>query len=188
MSDLQPLEIHFHLVNGETSRFAVDDPAVAGALLADIHPHRVFTPAEIVIGGGYSMTVIRTAAISRIDLIVEAYPKWPFPNNIRDISQITHAMFEQRRSEIVADTPRAERIVPSGTPAVGCLELDLLGADKVYAEVHLISAPQTPVERGLAIHQMLQNTHVVAMRRHGGGAVLVNPANLARRTPGAHAA
>jgi len=172
------LEIHFHLTDGTVTRFVHDDAATAQQLLDSIHPDRVFSPHEILIAGKYSMTAVPTARIARIDLVTDRYPGWPFPNHVQDVVQIPHEQFQEREVGKPGAMLRADRLLPTGAPVVTYVEIVLLNAEKLYLEFHLLAQAQTPVERGLSIHQFLSNMQTLTVRRHNGGAILVNPVNI----------
>jgi len=172
------LEIHIHLMDGTVSRFVHNDATTAQRFLNSIQPHQVFSPHELIIADTYSMTVIPTASIDRIDFVMDRYPGWPFSHDIQDVIEISREEFQEREAGKPGDTPRSEHVAPGGVPVVGYAQLRLRNSEKLYIEVHLLAHHQTAIERGLSIHQWFRNAHVMVLRRRNGGAILLNPASI----------
>jgi hypothetical protein len=172
------LEIHVHSTDGHVSRFGQIDPEQVRALLDQIQPGRIFGQRHLLIAGGASMSIFPTGAVARIDLVMDGFPDWPFHHGVSDVREIPAEEFRQRyrSAEYTGALP--------GTPGATVLvfgEIELANGERLFLEVQTQVEPRLPVEQGLYFQQILA-AHSLHARRHGGGAVLLNPAAVVRLT------
>lgn len=178
------LEIHIYLCDGTISRFVQEDAEVARQLLDTVQPAQVFKRPEILIGGSYSMTIIPTDTLARVDFVTDRCPALPFPARIRDVLEITPEEFARRLVVTPGVPQREEQIVAAGQPFVGSVEVLIRGAGRLHLQGEAVGEPTTPVERGLQLHRILGDGHtpVLAARRNGGGAIFINPEHVLQMT------
>jgi hypothetical protein len=169
------LEIHVHTVDGHVAAFVQEDPERCRLLLEQMQPNRVFAQHHLTIASEHSLTVFPSASIVRIDLVTDDYPGWPFHFGIREVLEITE---EEFRVRFDPEAPQEER---PGAPVVRYGEIELKNAERVFYEVHTLVEPRTPVELGMFFQQILSAPSLHALRL-GGGAVLLNPAQIVRMT------
>lgn len=177
------LEFHIYATDGEVTRFVQDDAAEAQKILSQIQPNRLFAQKQIIIAGLRSLNAFQTSAVGRIDLIMEGHPGWPFHHGISDAVQITEAEFRERyRPEETGTTRTGQEITP-GQSVTLFAAVDLLDCEGVYLEVSTKAQSETltPIDTGLLIQQFFAQP-VLHARRQGGGAILINPANVVRLT------
>src|SRR5258706_6695311 len=179
MPELTSVEIQIPMIDGSISRFIVDKPGAAPDLIASIHPNKIFTQRNIVIAGSRSMTAYPTAAVARVDFVMDGFPGWAFYHNLEDVMQITHEEFKQRYNPESADVDRVARVVVPGDTIVAWGEIELNNADRVYTEARFVAQAATPIDRSMLFEQLFES-HYLYSRRRGGGAILINPANIVR--------
>ncbi len=178
MSAHPELVIHVHGIDGHVSRFVQSDAAAARTILDQVHPARLFTQPSLIIKGDTATTAFPCSAIARIDLLTEAYPGWPFPRNLEDVIELSEAELAQHLRPEILRNWHPDHAVP-GDPLLAFLDITLLNAAKVCAELVVCVPDATSIDRSILLHQILQ-APVHYMRRRQGGAVLINPANIAR--------
>lgn len=177
------LEIHVYLADGTMSRFVQEDAALAQQLLDALQPAQIFKRPEILIGGSYSMTIIPTDTLARVDFVTDRCPDLPFPARIKDVVEITPDEFSQRLVVTPAVPQREERTIQAEEPFVSSVELLLRGSGRLYLQLEAVVEPATPVDRALQLHRILEgNATVLAARRRGGGAILINPEHVLQMT------
>jgi hypothetical protein len=177
----KPLEICLYLKNGSESRFAMDDAAAATELLATIQPGHLFSRPELIIGGSYSLTMIRTDSVDCIEFVTAGYPGWPFAPKVKDALQITPAEFQSMISGGPAERLRTADASAEGVQFDACAELVLGSGKRLYHALNMIGDPQTPVDRGLSLSHIF-NRGVFVARLPGGGAAIINPAHVIQVT------
>jgi hypothetical protein len=140
----KPLGICLYLKNGSESRFAMDDAAAATELLATIQPGHLFSRPELIIGGSYSLTMIRTDSVDCIEFVTAGYPGWPFAPKVKDALQITPAEFQSMISGGPAERLRTADASAEGVQFDACAELVLGSGKRLYHALNMIGDPQTP--------------------------------------------
>jgi hypothetical protein len=169
------LEIHVHGVDGQVAAFVQSDPKTAATLLAHVQPGRVFTQSHLTIASEHSITFFPCAAVARIDLVMDAFPDWPFYHGVSNILEITEEEFRERYR------PEEREAEPPGTLVARFAELELTNGERLFVEVHAREIPRTPVDQAMFVQQILSAPSLYT-RRLGGGAVLLNPAHILRMT------
>jgi hypothetical protein len=169
------LEIHVHGIDGQVAAFVQSDPAAAAALLAHIQPGRVFTQSHLTIASEHSVTFFPCAAVARIDLVMDTFPDWPFYHGVSNILEITEEEFQERYR------PEEREAEPPGALVVRFTELELTSGERLVVEVHSREIPRTAVDQAMFVQQILSAPSLYA-RRLGGGAILLNPAQILRMT------
>jgi len=175
------LEIHLHLTNGHVVKFGAHNAEEAESILNHVQPAKVFAQRHLIIAGSYTMTAFPTEMIGRIDLVMEGYPGWPFQFTATDLAEITEEEFHQRYRPDEYGPSRTEQEVAPGQPIVTFGAAELTNGECIYSEVHMSALQRTGLDVGLFIQQLLSAPYLL-LRRRGGGAVLVNPRNIARVT------
>jgi hypothetical protein len=181
MPALASVEIQIHLIDGSVSRFVVDKPGAAPDLIASIQPNKLFTQRNILIAGSRSMTAYPTAAVARVDFVMDGFPGWQFYHNLQDVMQITHEEFLARFNPENVDVDRTDRVVVPGDTSVAWGDIELNNAERLYTEARFVAQPAMPIDRSMLFEQLFES-HYLYSRRRGGGAILINPANIVRLT------
>src|SRR4051812_19500602 len=171
------VEIHVHGVDGQVSRFVQAEAEAAQNLIEHIHPSKVFEQRHLMIASSHSFAMIACQAITRIDLVMDRAPEWPFHHGITNSHEITAEEFRQRYRPENYDA----RLLPAGAPVVVYGELELTSGAHVFVEVHTHAEPRLPVEQAMFLQQLLSAPSLYT-RRQGGGAVLLNPHHVVRVT------
>jgi hypothetical protein len=169
------LELHVHSVDGHVARFRQNDAAAVLTLLDHIQPGRIFSQRHLMIVGGGSLNVFPSAAVARVDLVMNGFPDWQFHWGITDVLEITEAEFQQRYHP----EDEGQGQPPPGAPVVAYGEMELVNGARIFAEVHTHVEVRLPVEQGLFVQQILTAPSLYG-RRRGGGAFLINPAHIVR--------
>jgi hypothetical protein len=167
------LEVHVHGVDGHVSRFARSNPESVERLLREFQPKGIFAPRRLFLSDG-SRRVFACAAVVRVDLVMDGFPEWPFHPGISDVLEITEEEFQQRchSGEVAAERPGV-RVVAFG-------KIELANGQRLYLELRAPAACVRMDQRSIA-HAALSAPSLF-FRRRGGGAILVNTANIVRLT------
>jgi hypothetical protein len=185
-TDLICREILVYGIDSHVSRFAVSDPQASRHLLERVHPARVFAQRNLVLTGDTSTTIFPCAAVVRVDLIMDGYPDWSFHHHVSDMVEITEAEWQEQfhpegMTRLRANPPKV------GDPFTLLTDITLANAERIFVqcELHvpeLIEAPiwtMTPLDHSLMAQHLLTEPSVY-IRRRGGGAILLNSANVVR--------
>lgn len=165
-------EIYVHLTSGQSTHF-LQDTDTARQLLDRLRPDRLFAERLLIIADDDALTVYPSDGIERVDLIMDGLPDWPFRHNFVGIQELLEDDF-RRRSHARSGTP------PDADNASIFLEIEMVSGRKARLEILLDAPVRTPpsaLDLGLLIQQFFAG-HGLYARRDGGGAVLLNPANI----------
>jgi hypothetical protein len=171
-------ELHVHSVDGHVSRFNVEGAAAVQELLERVQPGRVFSLPHLVVGGAHSLSIFPSASVVRVDLVMHQFPEWAFPYGASDILELSAEEFEERYEPAM---DAALKATADGLPIVIYAEFELASGQRVFMEVHTRAETRLPVELGMFFQQILTAPSLFG-RRRGGGAVMLNPANIVRLT------
>ena len=174
------LEIRVHLINGDVSRFVQDDPEAAAALLSGIDPTRLFEQRELIIQDHGATTVFPWSAVVRVDLVMNDYPKWPFPHGVDRVVEITAEEFQEKYTHHTTHSLPDERPL-AGTPLTTYVEAELINREKLYLAVHgrVELEGLIPVDQSLRLHRFLHGPALYCQRK-GSGAILINAESIVR--------
>ena len=176
---MTPLEIILHLNDGSVLKYVQDQADIIHATLKKFEPHKVFADPQIIIAGRYTITGYRSSAVARIDLVMEGLPPWPFGHDITHMAEIGEDDFK-REIESGEDGSRTrERKWRAGDSYHEFAEVELANGTSVYLEIRATYGPT--FEQRSVIHKFIAGSGVYCLR-HGGGAVFLNPVNIARWT------
>jgi hypothetical protein len=171
-------ELHVTSIDGRVSRFHVEGAAAVKELLERVQPNRVFTQPHLIVSDRCSLSIFPSAGVVRVDLVAERFPDWPFFHGATDIQELSLEEFEQRYQPEAYEQASGPA---EGAPIVVFAEVELASGQRVFLEAHARAEIRLPVEQGLFLQQLL-SAHSLFARRRGGGAVLLNPANVVRLT------
>jgi hypothetical protein len=176
MSNL--LEIQVSLSNGKVYHFVQNDPTIVQKTLDHIQPNKLFSPANLSIGGDHSLSTVLSSAVVRIDLIGNNLPEWPFYHGTANIEQITPQQFQERyRPEDF--TPARVETAQINQDLISVFgEIELLNGDHLLLQVHTHLQMRLPLEQGIFIQQLFTASGLHA-RRQDGGYIFLNPHNIA---------
>lgn len=171
-----PLEIHIHLSDGQTVRFAVDEPGQAQFVIDQIQPERLFQQPEIQICREHAMSIYPTAHVARVDFLMSEHPDWTFARPLVDCVEVTgNEVIERFRPEsympLVRDGVEAEVEIETFA------EIRVAHNKGIYVMNHVLVSPAIPIDRTLLVHQV-QGSSVIHVRRRSGGAILFNPSHV----------
>ena len=165
----QPLlEIHLHLVNGETHRFLQNDPELAHKVVEQVNL-KVFTQPSLVIAGQDRVWAYPGAALAGISLITESGQQEllrlsPFPIVPREIAE----------SDYQAGQPDAHS---AEGPSLGVLaEIEFTSGQRVRLEIQAPQAVSGMQERHI-LHTLFTGPGLLC-RRLGGGISIWNRAQM----------
>jgi hypothetical protein len=173
------LEIHIHHTSGKITRLEQKDSSRARQLLKQVSPAKVFAEAQLVLAGGGLITVVATAHITRLDFITNEPLDWSLPANAT--AMLVLPDFSSLRARAAAHPVAG---VP-GEPLVAHLAYDLAGGERLYTEVRAKAGH--PFEARSKINRLLANPPL-QFSLAGGGATILNPANVIRVVVSANSA
>ena len=165
------IELRFHHTSGRVYRYAQTEDAAMRQLIRLVAPPRVFADPEIVLCGGGIVTLLPTAHITRLDVVTSLPLGWPKPPNVTAMFVLPDEAALRARA-IRADGPK-----DPGEALVVHLAYDLVGGDRVYAE--LAAKAGHPLETRSRLSRLLRNPPVY-FSLSGGGVTLLNPTNIIR--------
>ena len=170
MGNDQPvLEIHVYLTSGQSGLFAQSDPEVVQAMMENmLAPQRFFAQPQLMIGDKGSLAVFRTAEITRIDLISDLVPKWPFQFGAVSVREVTELEFTTALS-------KQHKLADE----VGYISLLLTDGQEIHWEVWHPQGMTFGSELPAYIQPAFNTTGLHA-RRSGLGVMVINPAQIAR--------
>jgi len=165
------IELRFHHSSGKVYRYEQTAHAAVRQLLRLVSPAKAFAEPEIVLSGGGIVTVLSTAHITRLDVVTSVALGWPKPPGIT-------AMFVlPDEAALRARAIRADGQKLPGDPLVVHLAYDLVGGDRLYAEI--AGKAGHPLETRTRLNRLLR-TPPLYFNLSGGGATILNPANIVR--------
>jgi hypothetical protein len=177
------IELRFHHTGGRVYRYEQTKDALVRQLLRLVAPAQVFNAPEIVLSGGGIVTLVSTAHITRLDVVTSLPLGWSkLPN-------VTAMFVLPDEGALRARAIRADSAKQSNEALVVHLAYDLVGGDRLYAEV--AAKAGHPLETRSRLNRLLRKPPVY-FNLPGGGATILNPANIMRimvtanidRTPG----
>ncbi len=175
--EVASLEIRVHLCDATVETYLVEDRQEALRIIEHINPGKVFEPHLVVIGSKHSLTALQTDHITRMELITDIVPSWPFHHNVRAIREVSHGIFTACLEEHIKFP------VPLGGVYQGFSEIHLTSGETLYMLLDVNAdpaiAPLTSLDQHVFLQQMF-NSYGMHARRHDKGVVLINPAHIAR--------
>ncbi len=90
------MEIHVYLQDGHVTKFAQNDPVIAREILEAVHPTRLLSAPQFLIGSDHVLTAFQPHLIVRVDLITDLDPNWPLSSGALNSVEITQDEFETR--------------------------------------------------------------------------------------------
>lgn len=172
------LEIRIYLENGHIMKYVQSDPAVALKIMEAIHPNRLFTLSQLLIGSDHALTAFQPHRIVRVDLITDLDPtNWPLSSGTLNTREISQPEFETRchPNRDVQRLP-SEEIVVFGV-------WEMVNGERIFLQTHMtgLEKKKLPMDAGIFIQQLMTSDGLLARGREAGYIVL-NPASLVRFT------
>ena len=172
------VEIHIHSIDGHVSAFLQNDPEAVRRLFDHVQPNKIFEQRQLVVASAHSLTVFPCASIARVDLVMDGYPDWEFHYGVSSVQEITEEEFRQRYQPSRDPDPR---LLPAGAPVIAFGEIELANGERLFTEIHTHIEARLPLEESIFLQQLLSAPSLYS-RKLGGGAILLNPANIVRLT------
>jgi hypothetical protein len=188
MNTMSPeLDILVHLTGSDIIMFKVKDDYEAGHILKSIVPGKFFEPKQLIIGCKNSLTAFQTDHVTQVEFISDYVPDWAFHHNVRMIREVSPQVFREKYANI----KQVDRTLPDVVHVSS--EIELSNGEKIYLTLDVNSdpaiSPLTPLDQHVFIQQLF-SSHGMFAHHRDRGAVLINPAHIARLTmhPGPQAA
>jgi hypothetical protein len=172
------VEIHIHSNDGFVSAFLQNDPEAVRRLFDHVQPNKIFEQRQLVVASAHSMTVFPSASIARVDLVMDGYPDWEFHFGVSSVQEITEEEFQQRYRP---NRDPDQRLLPEGAAVTAFAEIELANGERLFTEIHTHVESRLPIEQSMFVQQILSAPSLYS-RKLGGGAILLNPANIVRMT------
>jgi len=171
------LEIHVYLENGNVIKFVQNDPVIALKILEAIHPNRLFSAPQLLIGSDHALTAFQPRLVVRVDLITDLNPNWPLSAGALNTREIAQEEFETRchPNRDVQRLPSREIVVFG--------EWEMVNGERIFLQTHItgLEKKKLPMDVGIFIQQMMTSGGLLARGREAGYIVL-NPACMLRFT------
>lgn len=167
------LELHLHLVNGNTRKFAQNDPEAVEQILGQMN-QTIFSQPTLVVHGHHVATTYRTSALIGISLLMDPLPEsllrltHKLRHGVGEIQEISEAQYNARLHEMKSTV--------AGQPAVRLNEIEFVSGHRIWLEVSIESAVNDMQERQLVKHAFEGPTLV--SRRIDSGVSIWNRAQM----------
>lgn len=171
------LEIRIYLEDGHVTKFVQNDPVVARKILETIHPNRLFSASQLLIGSDHALTAFQPGLVVRVDLITDLDPNWPLPSGALDTREITEGEFETR----CHPDRDIQRLTSQEIVVFGVWEM--VNGGRIFLQTHMtgLEKKKLPMDAGIFIQQVMTSGGLLARGREAGYIVL-NPARMLRFT------
>ena len=150
---------------------------IARQILEAIHPNRLFSAPQFLIGSDHALTAFQPRLIVRVDLITDLDPDWPLSSGALNTQEITQEEFETRchPDRDVLRLPSQEIVV------FGVWEM--VNGERVFLQTHMtgLEKKKLPMDVGMFIQQAMTSGGLLARGREAGY-IILNPASLVRFT------
>jgi len=174
------MEIRIHTQSGLVETFFQDNPALVASILKGIRSTKVFASDIITIAGEFSLTSFAASRVNRVDLVVEDFAAWKYPDDILDVVELSEDEFRDRSH--LNDPARLERRrspKQTGEFAVVFAEVDMMGGTRIFlAAIIKVGLPAERLQR----LRSLFSAAAVHFRMRQGGTAILNLKNLVRFT------
>ena len=176
------LQIHIQGIDGASSIFTQDDPALSEGIINESQRPDFFAQERIIIAGRSSLTTFAPSKIARIDLTGEGISLWKpkVPFKAPDLIEISESDFLLGLEE--RDLKRVERKKQQRAPGqrfVGFLDIQMVGGRHMY--LRIIGEELLPADRMQRIKFYL-TARSLSFRLPGGGIGVANLANAVKLT------
>lgn len=172
-------EIHCYFVDGSVVKFGQTDREALDHLLRAIpHPSKVFSERNLLIRAVDCVSAIHPSFVTRLDIIADELPHWPYLNNATEVRQIWRGDIEAR---FAPDRMRQEREAVAQTPGqtqVGFVSFHLADKQNIYWEVTMPSQALATSDIDPYLTSIVDAGGLHASRQ-GGGVMIINSANIA---------
>lgn len=173
-------EIHCYFTDGTVAKFGQTDPDSLAHLIETIpNPNRLFAGRHLLIRAEDSVVAVRPDFVTRLDIISDNLPQWPYLHNATDIRQIWRGDIEERFAPERARAEREAAASAPGQPHTGFVSFHLVDQQTIYWEVTMPSQAllTSDIDRYLASILEAAGLHA---RMEGQGVMIINPANIAQ--------
>jgi hypothetical protein len=166
------MEIIVYMANGQSHVFSQPDPGVARTVLADMQPGRLFGSSSIILGSGANCTFLKSAAVSRIDVMTDE--PVPIAPTIRDAARVLENEEEFALRAKAAVKALGDGVAP-GEAYQGYLRFELAGGHVLLIELERVLAQQ--VQFFTNLHRLFDGPAMMFPHPRGGG-IFLNVANI----------
>ena len=166
------MEIVVYMANGQSHVFSQPDQGVARAMLADMQPGRLFGSSSIILGSGPNCTFLKTASVSRIDVLTDE--PLPIASTIRDSARVLESNEEFSLREMAAIKALGDGVAP-GQAYQGYLRFELTGGHSLLVELERVLAQQAQFLTNL--HRLVEGPAIMFPHPRGG-AIFLNVTNI----------
>lgn len=174
-----PLSLDIYTVNGETIRFAQDNPVYARAILDDVQKQRLFTQRSIMIASVASVSNFSTTDVEMIKFRFPGPDDFPPILGIKDIREVSREDFEQRYLSLHVSDRIKMREIAEGEIIQTFNEIHLKSGNLLFLEFQIRkrSARDHIIGFRDAFHLPMLPFHI-----EGGGYGILNTDNITRLT------
>jgi len=171
------LEIRIHLEDGHITKYVQHDPEIAHEILEAIHPNRLFTSPQLLIGSDHALTAFQPRLVIRVDLLTDLEISWSSSSIAQQTQEISEDEFAMR-----CQPQRDVQRLPSQELVVfGVCEMT--NGERIILQTHMtgLEKKKLPLEVGLFIQQVMTSSGLLARGREMGY-IILNPARMLRFT------
>ncbi len=173
------MEIHIFSNDSHVSRFTQADIVTSDLIMDKVRPDRIFTPHNLIVRSGISLFVFPCQKISRVDFVLPLHPDWKFHHNIIQAIQISGEEFNEQFAKYSAVTTTVNGVSYGRETDDTFAEFTLCNAEKVYAKFITRGGEITAADSSISLQHMF-DAQSQYLERMGGGAILINTANIQR--------
>lgn len=161
MSEQPFLEVHLHLVNGNTHKFIQKDPVAADQILTQFNL-KVFSLPSLVIFGDKKVATYQGSALVGVSILMKHVPDELLQINRNPditIHEISQDIYHSRQKDLIPPV--------AGQPLVLLQEIEFITGLKIWIETHIPHAASGIQERHL-LHNWFQEKSLLCHRLGGG--------------------
>ena len=170
------MEIRVYLTTGKIARFGVSGEFGPQRTLGEIDPRNVFSKPLIEFSyGSGERRIFNPECVEVIALITELQPEWAPPPPIKSVEVISRDLYREITQINAVNEEAQSRMVP-GMAFGGLAKVTLKSGNQLFL-MHTIEKQAHYDQR--AREEKLFTSKALPIRREGGGAALLNTANVA---------
>ena len=171
------MEIRVYQEDGHVAKFIQNDPVIAARILEAIHPNRLFTTPQLLIGSDHVLTAFQSRLVVRVDVITDLEASWSSLAVALNTREITQDEFVTRcRPYRDVQSLPSDEIVVFGV-------WEMANRQRIFLQTHRtgLEKRKLPMDEGIFIQQIMTSSALLARGRETGYIVL-NPISLMRFT------
>ncbi len=172
------LQLTVQMVNGNREEFVQSDPEIAGTILGNVRPDRLFNTPHITLIDAGAVTIFPTDRIERLELRSDPLPRWQQRPQISEVEEISASTFQH-----IAQRSQGHLPMEYG------MQAEMRSGINYYLRIRFrrptgseLREPLTADDTGRFLAHLFTGPAVFGSSRTEDCLFLLNPANVVRFT------